>query len=95
MKLRIEIAALIFGLVGSGVSFARVTWWGSFPVGLREFFRGINLGGEITGWFALVGFAGIVLMGFNLITGERKLWWLRLFGVLCFLFLSISFGLAE
>ena len=68
---------------------------GSFPVELREFFRGGNLGGEIIGLFALVGLAGTIFMVFNLITGERKLWWLRFLGVLCFLFLTISFGLAE
>lgn len=95
MKLRIEIAALIFGLVGSGISFALGTWWGSFPVELREFLRGGDFGGKILGRLALVGLAGIIFMVFNLITGERKLWWLRILGFLCFLFLSISFGLAE
>lgn len=94
MKLRIEIVALIIGLLGSGLSFALVSAWGAFPVEFREFFRGGNLGGQIIGFCALIGFAGLVLMCVNLIMGQRNLWWLRSIGFVCFLFLTISFALS-
>jgi hypothetical protein len=93
MKLKIEIIALIIGLIGSGLSFALVSAWGSFPVEFREFFRGGNLGGQIIGVFTLIGFAGLVLMLINLTMGLRKLWWLRSLGFSLVIFFSISFGL--
>lgn len=95
MKLRIEIIALIIGLIGSGVSFTLVSWWGLFPVDVREFFRGGSVGGQIIGFFAIIGLVGSLLMFANLLAGQRRLWWLRLFGYILFLFLTISFGLAE
>ena len=94
MKLRTEIVALIIGLIGSGFSYALVSWWGLFPVDVREFFRGGNTGGQIIGFFAIIGLAGTLLMFANLITGLRRFWWLRLLGYISFLFLTISFGLA-
>lgn len=95
MKLKIEISALILGLIGSGISFALVSWWGMFPVEAREFFRGGNLGGQLIGIFALIGLSGIILLLVNLITGNRKWWWARAIGYMAFLFLTISFGLAD
>ena len=65
MKLRIEISALIIGLIGSGLSFALVTWWSAFPIDVREYFRGGNLGGQIIGIFALVGLVGIPMCQAN------------------------------
>jgi hypothetical protein len=95
MKLRIETVALIIGLIGSGFSFALVSWWGAFPIDVREFFRGGNFGGQVIGVFAIIGLVGFLIMLFNLLTGERKLWWFRLSGYISFLYFTISFGLAE
>lgn len=92
MRVKFELAALLIGLTGAGLATGLVSAWGDFPVEFTRWFKH----GEF-GFFALfcsylIGLAGLVLMCINMIKGLRKLWVLRLFGFVCFLALSLSFG---
>jgi multisubunit Na+/H+ antiporter MnhG subunit len=92
MKLKIEIISLILGLIGSVFMFALISWWELFPVDVRETFRGGNSGAQVMGVFIIVGLLGVFLMFYNLFSGLRNFWWLRLLGYMSFLFLTGSFA---
>jgi hypothetical protein len=92
--LKLEIITLLLGLIAGLTSFVLVTWWGVFPEDLISFFRAGNVGGKILGFGLIVGFIGVISLIINLVIGNRKKWWLRIFGAVWFLLSSITFGLA-
>lgn len=95
MRLKIEFAALLIGLTGAGLATTLVTNWGAFPAEVTTFLRPGEIGFKALVTAFLIGLAGLVLMCVNLITGMRKVWGLRLLGFICFLVLSLSFGLYD
>ena len=93
MRIKIEIAALLIGLAGSGLATILIFNWGALPEELTRFFAPGKLGFYILFWTFPIGLAGLIFMCANLIAGLRKLWGPRLFGFACFLTLSQSFAL--
>ncbi len=84
MRLKIELAAMLIGLTGVGLTAVLSSAFRDFPVELTRWFRM----GEL-GWWVLwcsfpIGVAGLVLMCVNVTTGLRKLWLLRVLGFVCF-----------
>ena len=84
MNIRIEIAALIVGLVGAGVATGLIANWGALPVEVTDWFKPGQIGFMVLFSTWPIGLAGLVLMCVNLFTGSRKLWQLRLLGFACF-----------
>jgi len=93
MILKIETVGLVAGLIGSGLSFSLVSWFGAFPQWVREHFSIGELGFQFLLFLAAVGICSFFLFIANVISGHRKWMWFRASGFLFFLFLCISFGL--
>ncbi|WP_428818600.1 hypothetical protein [Microbulbifer sp. MCCC 1A16149] len=84
MWIKIEISAVLLGLLGVAITLLELAYWSDLPEYVHEIFRGGGPGAFVVGLFLLAALLGSLLFLVNLGFKRFAFWWLRLLGIIIF-----------